>query len=186
MWAGNREGVWGLAQPASYSAPWNLEDVTLPTHSQRLASGEEWKIALIERPLMKEVKLAAALCFYQSHWGFHRESSLTLLLWYGEATGRGEYSTSYLLLPIEEQQALLLLKPFSRGTGKVLARQTQLSPSWAFLRSSDSGNTWNRFPWFPAFTSTLISIPHLDCQPGWPWAEFRRETKFVFRDPTSP
>lgn len=84
---------------------------------------------------MKEVKLAAATCFYLSHWGFHRESSLTLLLWYGEAMARGEYRTSYLLLPIKEQQELLLLKPFSRGMGKVLTRQTELSPSSVFLRS---------------------------------------------------
>lgn len=44
-------------------------------HKQLLTSGEEWKIALIEGPLMKEVKLVLAICFYLSHWGLH-ESQL--------------------------------------------------------------------------------------------------------------
>lgn len=54
--------------------------------NQLLGSGEEWKIALIERPLMKEVKLAVDSGFYLNPWGLHGVSSLTLLLWSVEVT----------------------------------------------------------------------------------------------------
>ena len=33
---------------------------------------------------------------------------------------------------------------------------------------------------------TLISVPYLDCQLGWPQTAVERETKFIFRDPVSP
>lgn len=38
-------------------------------------------------------------------------------------------------------------------------------------------------PPFPALASTLFPIPYLDCDLGWPWVTFSKETEFVFRDP---
>jgi len=99
-------------------------------HKQLLTSGEEWKIALIEGPLMKEVKLAVAVCFYLSHWGLHGESTLTLLLCMARRqkslpTGGG-HSPSYLL-PRKEQQsaaeATLRRGESPRQAGRALAHQ---------------------------------------------------------------
>lgn len=35
---------------------------------------------------MKEGKLTVDFCFNLNHWGLHRDSSLTLLLWHVEVT----------------------------------------------------------------------------------------------------
>ena len=95
-------------------------------HRQLLTSGEEWKLALIEGPLMKEVKLAVAICFYLSHWGLHGESALTLLLWFGWATERGERSPPYLL-PRKEHEAPQ--KPLSGGANGPPGRPGSGPPS---------------------------------------------------------
>lgn len=72
--AGNGEGVFGAGAACfSLSTPkfrgWHVcRDNQLPH------SGEEWKIELIDRLLMKEGKLAVDLGFHLNHWGLHRDS----------------------------------------------------------------------------------------------------------------
>lgn len=129
-------------------------------HNQLLHSGEEWKIALIERPLKKEVKLAVNFCFYLNHWGLHRDSSLTLLCGMcrlqKSLPTKGEYTTDFL--PAAQKgrtrnaEAILLR---DRDKRSLLGRPKSL-PSEHLSAPRMLGTPWNRLTCF-------LPLPPFSC-----------------------
>lgn len=158
--AENGEGVFGSGAACFSLSTLKFRRWHICWDNQLPDSGEEWKIALIDRLLMKEGKLAVDLGFYLNHWGLHRDSP-----W---PCSCGPWRFQKSLLTAREYRVAFwperagARRAWAGGTEtKVPTGQAKQLPAEPLFAARAWETPAAGLPLFPAFTSALISTPWL-------------------------